>query len=84
MEDLRKEIDKIDDCIAELFGRRMGLAAEVAKYKAEHGLPVLNAERERSILDRVCASVDGELREYVKLLFETLFEVSREYQNSLM
>ena len=84
MEDLRREIDSIDDGIAELFGRRMSLVKSVAEYKAERGLPVLNPDREREILDRVLAATDEELRDYAETLFKTLMDVSRAYQKILI
>lgn len=59
MEDLnqlRAEIDQIDDQMAELFCRRMRTVGKVALYKKEHGLPVLDAQREQSLTDKnACA-----------------------------
>lgn len=84
IEQTRKEIDRIDDELVRLFAERMKAAGEVASYKAEHGLPVLNSAREREILARV-AKASGEGNElYVKLLFSTLFDVSKSYQTRLL
>ena len=36
----RDRIDEIDRQMVELFARRMEVAAEIARYKKEKGLPV--------------------------------------------
>ena len=51
--ELRKEIDRIDDQLIPLLMARMDVSEQVAKYKVERGIPVLNEERERQILDDV-------------------------------
>ncbi|MBR0026147.1 MAG: chorismate mutase, partial [Clostridia bacterium] len=76
----RKEIDRVDDQIAELFRERMEIALDVAKYKKEHGLPVTNRAREREILARVTEKTGDELAGYAKVLYNSLFDLSRSYQ----
>ena len=80
MENLRMEIDEIDGQITEAFRRRMALALDIAKVKQEAGLPVLNPAREREVLCRVTEQCPPELMMYTKLLYSTLFDVSRSYQ----
>lgn len=79
----RKQIDKIDDQLLPLFIERMKIAADVAKYKEEHNIATLNTAREQEILDRVAANAGEHFAGYTKLLFSTLFELSRSYQKSL-
>ena len=62
---LRKEIDKIDAQLIPLLLKRMSLAEDVAKYKVERGIPVLNEEREQQILENV-AQKCGEHGETIK------------------
>ena len=76
----RQEIDQIDDNIRGLFERRMEIASSIAQYKKENGLPVLNRTREREIINRVTSSGSSELSGYTKILFTTLFDLSRSYQ----
>lgn len=45
LRELRQELDGIDRELVHLFEKRMGVALEVAQYKAAHGLPVLDASR---------------------------------------
>lgn len=84
LEECRKKIDHIDDQMAELFKERMYLATDVARYKKENGLNVLNREREREILDRMTEKNGEELAIYTKVFFNTLFDLSRSAQVKLV
>ncbi|WP_426350743.1 bifunctional chorismate mutase/prephenate dehydratase [Alloiococcus sp. CFN-8] len=84
LKEIREKINTIDEELVKLFIKRMELSKEVAEYKAEHKLPILNKAREREIISRVCEASPEELEIYTKMLFTTLFEVSRSYQNTLI
>ena len=57
LKDLREKIDKIDDELIRLFQERMMIAADVAAYKKESGMAVLDKARERQKLASLpCAS----------------------------
>ena len=66
--ELRKEIDRIDDQLIPLLMARMDVSEQVAKYKVERGIPVLNEERERQILDDVAGKC-GDRGETIKTVF---------------
>ena len=53
LSEIRARIDSVDDQLLNLFLERMDLAEEVAKYKNEHHLPILNKTRERAVLASV-------------------------------
>ena len=84
LKDIRSTIDQIDDELLELFVRRMEASREVAAYKKENGLPILDSGREREVLNRVSAQAGEGLEHYAKLLYQTLFDLSRGYQSSLL
>lgn len=77
----RMEIDSIDDKIFELYEQRMKLSAEVAEQKKENKLALVNKSREREILSRMSAKSE-ELKTYTRMLYNTLFSVSKSYQRS--
>ena len=81
LEELRKEIDGIDDQIKLLFEKRMALVLNIAKFKEANDIPIRNTLRENEILARVTAKQSDELKEYTKLLFGTLFAVALQYQS---
>ena len=83
LSEIRKKIDTVDDQLLKLFLERMSLAEEVAAYKNEHHLPILNKERERAVLARVTEQ-SGEKERYAYHLFSTLFELARSRQAELI
>lgn len=84
MENLRNEIDEIDDSLVKLFEKRMQSTAQLAKYKKEHSVPVSDRTREREIIYRMSGKVTPELAGYTKSLYNTIFDLSKSYQNSLI
>lgn len=82
LKEIRSNIDKIDDRMTDLFVKRMELAAQVAEYKKDNDLPVLNEKRENEILVKVSDSVGPDLERYARCVYNTLFDVSRSWQFS--
>lgn len=82
IQELRREIDGIDAQLLPLFCQRMEIAAQVADYKKQNGLPIFVPGREREILDRVAGQAGEGMSDYAKILYNTLFELSRAYQGS--
>ena len=83
LSEIRKHIDEVDDQLLQLFLQRMDLADQVAAYKNEHHLPILNRERERAVLAKVTEQA-GERERYAYHLFSTLFELARSRQAELI
>jgi len=82
--EIRDRIDKIDDQLNALFRERMETVLDVAKYKKENNIPVLNQGREREIVHRMVSQNPDQLASYTKILFNTLFDVSRSYQSVVL
>ncbi|MBQ5749678.1 MAG: chorismate mutase [Oscillospiraceae bacterium] len=82
--DYRKQIDAIDEQLVRLFAERMQTAANIAAYKKEHGLPVLDAERERKKLVEISQMAAEGMDNYTVRLYSLLFELSRSYQSKLL
>jgi chorismate mutase/prephenate dehydratase len=83
LKDLRKEIDGIDDEILKLFIKRMETVEKVTQVKKEQNLPVLNSSREREILNRIADATPDKFDVYSRVLFSTMFELSRSFQSGL-
>ena len=60
---LRDEISHLDRTILEAINSRLALVAELKRYKEEHGLPFVDPDRERQILDELVAANGGPLSE---------------------
>jgi chorismate mutase/prephenate dehydratase len=77
---LRQQINEVDEEIVCLFKERMNIAASVAEYKKQQGLPVLDAARERALLARISDMAGKEFDGYARTLYHTLLDISRAYQ----
>lgn len=85
LEKARETINEIDDEMAELFVRRMEAAAMVAEYKKEHGLPILDPDREAQVIRNGAKRVkDDELRAYYVNFIQNNMQISRSYQHKLL
>ena len=81
---LREKIDHVDNEIIRLMTERMDIAAEIAAFKKENGLPVLNAAREREKLVDVGEKSRDDVQDYMQVLYNLIFELSRSHQNRLL
>ena len=84
LKDYRKQIDEIDTQLLSLFSQRMEVAAGIAAYKKEHGLPVLDGKREREKLLDVAAKSPEDMKDYAVSLYSLLFELSRSHQTRML
>lgn len=81
--ELRNEIDKLDDELIPLLLKRMDISRQVAEYKVQNGIPVLNEQRELEILEDV-ASKCGEQGEVIKTVFSAIMDASRALQHKII
>ena len=81
LQDLRTEIDRIDDQLVKLFAERMDIAAKIGDYKKQQNLPVFVPAREREKLQDVAEKAGPEMANYTRVLYSMLFELSRSYQS---
>lgn len=84
LEEARQKIDSVDKELIKLFEERMNAVCDVARYKKENGLPIYNGQREREVVNKVISQVPEDLALYVKVLYNTLFSVSRGYQTKMI
>lgn len=82
LEEIRSEIDQIDEKLLALFLRRMELGREAAEQKLRLGRPLKDSAREQHILNKVSES-SGALSGYSERLFQELMALSRAYQSGL-
>ncbi len=78
LNELRNRIDKIDDELLELLGRRMRVSRDIGRYKKEHAMPVLQARRYEELLERRAAQAVemGMDREFMRTILQTIHEES--------
>ena len=80
----REKINSVDSKMAKLFKERMEAVREVAEYKAEHALPILDANRENEIIEKNTSIIENESikAHYINFLKSNM-KISRSYQAEL-
>lgn len=83
IEEYREKIDKIDKELVSLFEARMELVSKVSDYKKENNLPVLNSKRESKVIEKNIKHLKNkDLNIYLKDLFISIMNISKEYQEN--
>lgn len=75
---LRGQIDKIDNELLEVLGRRMQVSREIGRYKKDHRMPVVQANRYNDVLStRIKAGVEmGMGSEFMKTVLLAIHDES--------
>ena len=84
LNEIRKEIDSVDEQLVTLYKKRMQLSAEVAEYKRDNNIPILDSSRERALLAKISEMSGSEFEEYSRTLYGTILDLSRSYQHKIL
>lgn len=86
LDDLRKDIDRVDEVIVRLLNERARVACEIGRLKKEQGVPVYQPEREKQVLDHVRSiAVEGPLgQEAIARLFERIIDEARRLERRVV
>jgi chorismate mutase len=86
LEELRSEIDKLDEELIDILARRMNIVEEIGYYKKENNITILQLKRWSQIIrERVRAGEKlGLSREFILRLLEALHEESIQRQIEVM
>ena len=81
IDDLRKEIDKIDSSLLSLFENRMEVVLKISEYKIKNDLEILNGVREEEIIKKNLDLVKNkDFLIEVEEFFRSVMEISRDFQ----
>lgn len=84
LDQIRKDIDQIDQELVALLEKRMVCVSQIAEYKEQQGQPVLDQGREREVLEKVGSLVtDEQYRSTIQAQFRDLMARSRDYQEEV-
>lgn len=61
LEILREEIDRIDYDLVRLLNQRAAIALQIGRTKTQTSLTVFDADRERMVIENICAHNKGPL-----------------------
>lgn len=80
LDNIRKDIDSVDQKIVELLKERFALSQQVAESKRSTGMPIHDPARERAILNRLCDQAGPEYETEVRMLYSKMFAMSKARQ----
>ncbi|WP_298772272.1 chorismate mutase [uncultured Fibrobacter sp.] len=81
IEDWRIRIDELNDELIALLNKRATYATEIGKIKKERGLPVFDASREQTVLEKVAGLTKGPLSpESIKTIFQVIMQETRKVE----
>lgn len=83
LEDYRNRIDAIDEEIVKKLEERMRIAENIAKYKQENGLQVMDVYREREKIDKITEIAADDMASYTRVLYNTIMELSKDHQRKI-
>ena len=86
LRELRKQIDELDDRMIELLSKRMRISREIACYKREHSMAVVQTGRYDEILNKRGAqgALCGMSGAFMRSIFETIHEETVRQQIELI
>ena len=85
LEESRAALDAVDRQIVCLFEERMQIARDVAAYKIENGMQVLDRAREERVLEsRTAMLTDPYWADSVRALYAEIMALSRAEQEKLL
>ena len=80
----REKINSVDSKMAKLFEERMEAVREVAEYKAELALPLLDANRENEVIEKNISIIENaEIKAHYINFLKNNMKISRSYQAEL-
>jgi chorismate mutase-like protein len=86
LDDLRDDIDRVDEVLVRLLNERARVACEIGRIKKEQGIEVYQPEREQQVLAHVRSiAAEGPLgSEAVARLFERIIDEARRLERRLV
>lgn len=85
LEELRKNIDKIDNDIFKLLNNRFEITNEIGEIKKASSISVENSEREREILGNINANSSSvDISNAIISIYKKLFDLSKNLQRKIM
>ena len=86
LDDLRNDIDRVDEVLVRLLNERARVACEIGRLKKAQGIELYQPEREKQVLAHVRGvATEGPLGpEAIARLFERIIDEARTLERRLM
>lgn len=85
LENLRHQINQLDDELMEILSQRMRVAEKIASYKKENNITILQTSRWNEILNRACEKAEqlGLSKEFITKYFDAVHMESINHQTKI-
>lgn len=84
LDELRTQIDDIDDRLVELYLKRMEIVRQIAQVKTQTDKAINDSERENAVIYRLSNNLPEPMKLYVAELYAAIFHTAKCYQQTLM
>jgi chorismate mutase len=86
LDDLRDDIDRVDEVLVRLLNERARVACEIGRIKKARGLEVYQPDREKQVLEHVrSVASEGPLEpDAIARLFERIIDEARRLERRMM
>jgi chorismate mutase-like protein len=86
LDDLRKDIDRVDEVLVRLLNERARCVCEIGKIKKEQGIEIYQPDREKDVLRHVRAiASEGPLgADAIGRLFERIIDEARRLERRVV
>ena len=86
LEELRRDIDRVDEVLVRLLNERARCACEIGRIKKEQGVEIYQPDREKQVLSHVrSVAAEGPLDpEAIARLFERIIDEARSLERRVV
>src|SRR5260370_33012236 len=86
LDDLRRDIDRVDEVLVRLLNERARCACEIGRLKKELGIDVYQPEREKQVIEHVRGiAIEGPLGpDAIARLFERIIDEARSLERRVV
>src|SRR5213594_802733 len=86
LDDLRDDIDRVDEVLVRLLNERARVACEIGRIKKEQGIEIYQPDRERQVLEHVrSVAIEGPLGpDAIARLFERIIDEARRLERRVV
>lgn len=78
IDELRSEIDEIDDGLVSLFLQRLAAVKEIGEAKKTLSLSVEDKDRENAVIERLAINKTDEEKKKITELYNKIFDISKD------
>jgi len=86
LQQFRRELDELDEQLLDVLSRRLAICREVAAYKAESGIPMMQEQRVAEVKARAAERGHGRglRREFVLAIYELVIDEACQIEDEIM